>query len=287
VVRNEIKQFAVLQLSGCAGCEVALLNAGEWIDAYQLVYMPLVISSHAVPEVDVLLVSGGIRTDEDLYNLRRAIRKASAVVAVGTCAISGGIASLGNRDEVRQKFLSDTQRRHIPRMLPKCSPIDSDIDVDIYLPGCPPTPELFLSLLSVRYDLKISKTVCQECGRKKVRDMRPDHLIGFQQGEVLPDICLINQGYLCVGTSTRGGCQALCTRPGHPCVGCRGPSDALIEKDADAWFANIRRVFTAMTDIPLSELDVALYSPQLALYLFQFADYDNPGKPPRQKDKVL
>ena len=47
----------------------------------------------------------------------------------------------------------------------------------------------------------------------------------------MPEICLINQGYLCVGSSTRGGCRALCTRPGHPCVGCRGPSDVFIEKD--------------------------------------------------------
>jgi F420-non-reducing hydrogenase small subunit len=172
-------------------------------------------------------------------------------------------------------------------MLPKCAPIDNYIEVDKYLPGCPPTPELFLLLLSDQEDMKVAKTVCQECGRKKVRDMRPEHLLGFQKGEVLPDICLINQGYLCVGTSTRGGCRALCTRPGHPCVGCRGPSDALIEKDAETWFTNITRVFTSMTDIPASELDVALRSPQQALYLFQFSDYADPGKPPRQKDKVL
>ena len=96
-----MKRFAVLQLSGCAGCEVSLLNASEWLDTYRLVYMPLVISAHDVPDVDVLLMSGGVRTDEDLYNLRRAVQGADQVVAVGTCAISGGIASLGDRDDVR------------------------------------------------------------------------------------------------------------------------------------------------------------------------------------------
>lgn len=285
--RQKIKNFAVLQLSGCAGCEVALLNADEWINKYQLVYMPLVISSHSVPEVDILLVSGGIRTDEDLYNLRRAVKKAKQVVAIGTCAISGGIASLGNRDDVRELFLYQSERRNIPRILPKSSPIDNFIEVDQYLPGCPPTPELFLTLLSADPDVEIAKTVCQECGRKKVRELRPKDLLSFQRGEVLPDICLINQGYLCVGSSTRGGCRALCTRPGHPCVGCRGPSDALIEKDAEAWFDNISRVFSAMTDIPTEELEEALRSPQLALYLFQFSDYAYPGKPHRKKDKVL
>jgi F420-non-reducing hydrogenase small subunit len=62
--------------------------------------MPLVISAYDVPDVDVLLVSSGVRTDEDLYNLRRAVRHAQQVVAVGTCAISGGVAHLGDRDEV-------------------------------------------------------------------------------------------------------------------------------------------------------------------------------------------
>ncbi len=282
-----MKRFAVLQLSGCAGCEVSLLNAEEWVETYELAYMPLVISAYNVPEVDILLVSGGVRTDEDLYNLRRAVRCADQVVAVGTCAISGGVASLGNRDEVREIFLNQEARRHVPRLLPKCRPIDAVVEVDRYLPGCPPTPELFMAVLYDTPDFEPSRTVCQECGRRKLKDRRPDHLIGFQRGEVEPGICLINQGYLCVGSSTRGGCRALCTRPGHPCIGCRGPSDVFIEKESEAWLESIKRVFTAMTDIPEEELDQALRSPQLALFLFQFSDYAATDLPPRPKEKVL
>ncbi len=285
--QEEMIRFAVLQLSGCAGCEVSLLNAEAWLDRYRLVYMPLVISAYDVPEVDVLLVSGGVRTDEDLYNLRRAAQQARQVVAVGTCAISGGVANLGDRDEVRELFLAAAERRHLPRLLPKVRPVDSVVAVDRYLPGCPPTPELFMAVLFRPSDFKASKTICQECGRKKLKDMRPTGLIGFQQGEVLPDICLINQGYLCVGSSTRGGCRAPCTRAGHPCVGCRGPSDALIEKASSKWLTNIQRVFAAMTDIPAEEIQAALRSPQLALFLFQFADYAGTGRPPRPKEKVL
>jgi F420-non-reducing hydrogenase small subunit len=249
--------------------------------------MPLVISAYDVPEVDTLLVSGGVRTDEDLYNLRRAVRRAGRVVAVGTCAISGGVASLGNRDEVREIFLAQAERRHVPRLLPKCRPIDAVVEVDRYLPGCPPTPELFMAVLQDDPGFEAPRTVCQECGRRKLRDMKPSHLVGFQRGEVLPDICLINQGYLCVGSSTRGGCRALCTRPGHPCVGCRGPSDAFIEKGSEAWLASIKRVFGSMTDIPEGELDQALRSPQLALFLFQFSDYAAVDRPSRPKEKVL
>lgn len=281
-----MNKFAVLQLSGCAGCEVSLLNADEWLNELNLVYMPLVVTAYEVPEVDILLVSGGVRTDEDLYKLRQAVKKAGQVIAVGTCAISGGVANLGDRDEVRTLFLTNKSRVHVPRLLPKSHPIDDFVEVDIYLPGCPPTPELFMSILKDDVDFKASNTVCQECGRKKLRDMKPDHLLGFQTGEVLPDICLINQGYICIGSSTRGGCRAPCTRAGHPCVGCRGPSNALIEKDSETWLKSIKRIFKALTNIPEEEIDAALHSPQLALFLFQFSDYSGQDRSPRPKEKV-
>jgi len=285
--KKDLPQFAVLQLSGCAGCEVSLLNASAWVDEFDLVFMPLVVSAHEVTEVDVLLISGGVRSDEDLYNLKRAVRSAGKIIAVGTCAISGGVANLGNRDEVRALFMSQTERRDLPRLLPKSQPVDDFVNVDLYLPGCPPTPELFMAALFEDQDFKPSKTVCQECGRKKLKDMKPEHLTGFMRGEVDPDICLINQGYLCVGSSTRGGCRALCTIPGHPCVGCRGPSDMLIDKDSTAWLESIQRVFAALTNIPPDEIRQGLVSPQLALFLFQFSDYAGTGKPPRPKEKVL
>ena len=287
-----MKQFAVLQLSGCSGCEVSLLNAEEWIDQYKLAYMPLVASVYELPQVDVLLVSGSLRSDEDLYNLQHAVRKAKKVVAVGTCAISGGVAHLGDRDEVRQLFLTQQERYHLPRLLPKSRPIDSRVSIDCYLPGCPPTPELLIAALFEKPDFKAAASVCQECGRRKVKEMRPNHLVGFMKGEVQPEICLINQGYLCIGTSTRGGCRAICTRAGYPCVGCRGPSNAFIEKESLAWFSSIQRVFTSMTNIPPEEIEAGLHSLHLAMFLFQFSDYTSEplaesGKPVRLKEKVL
>ena len=135
------------------------------------------------------------------------------------------------------------------------------VDVDLYLPGCPPTPELYMAVLRLEPEVKIARTVCQECGRKKRREVRPKHLPGLRRGEILPDVCLINQGFLCVGTSTRGGCQALCTIPGYPCVGCRGPSDSFIEKESEMWLASVQRIFERMTDVAAEEIEAALRSP--------------------------
>ena len=284
----KLPQFAVLSLSGCAGCEVSLLNADEWCEKFRLVYMPLVVSAHHVPDdAEVLLVSGSVRNDKDAITLQHAVRKVGRVIAVGTCAISGGITHLGDRDDVRELFLSQSNRLFLPHLLARTRPVDAFVDVDLYLPGCPPTPELFMAALLNPEGYRASSTVCGECGRRKRTDVRPQHLTGFQQGEVLPGLCLINQGYLCVGSSTRGGCRALCTRPGQPCVGCRGPSDAFIEKESSVWLEKIQRVFEHMTDIPPEEINEALRSPQLSMFLFQFSDYAGGDRPPRSKEQVL
>jgi len=203
------------------------------------------------------------------------VQQAKRVVAVGTCAISGGVVNLRDQNETRELFPAEDGRRDVPRLLPYCRPVDRVVSVDLYLPGCPPTPELFMAALFEPPGFKVAKTVCQECGRKKKKDMRAAHLIGIESGEVLPDICLINQGYLCIGSSTRGGCHALCTRAGQPCVGCRGPSDVFIKKESKEWLATIKHVFSKLTDIPADEIETALLSPQLSLFLFQFSDYSH------------
>lgn len=282
-------RFAVLQLSGCAGCEVSLLNAGEELASSELslAYMPLIVSSHTIPDVDVLLVTGGIRNDDDLFKLRQAARQVERLVAVGTCAISGGVAGLGDRDEVRQLFFSQGQRRGVPSLLPKCHPIDTEVEVDCYLPGCPPVPELFLALLDDSVTLKSNSIVCKECGRKKPKDIRPSSLVDFYQGDTDPELCLVKQGHLCVGTSTRNGCGAICPKAGFPCVGCRGPANNLIEKEASAWFAALEKVFSRLTDIPAEDISAALKSPHLAIFLFQFSDYSEDERSPRSKEKVL
>ena len=88
--------------------------------------------------------------------------------------------------------------------------------------------------------------------------------------------------------STRGGCGALCTRPGHACVGCRGPANPYLNKDPKFVLDNLRRVFSRMTDIPAEEIDAALESPWLSLFLGQFTDYTQETDGPRRtKEKML
>jgi hypothetical protein len=60
-----------------------------------------------------------------------------------------------------------------------------------------------------------------------------------------------------------------------------------MEKGKTAWFQNIQRIFETLTDIPPEEVNEGLRSPQLALFLFQFSDYDGKARPIRPKVKMI
>ena len=166
--QKQLPKFAVLQLSGCSGCEVSLMNSVEWINNFALVYMPLLVTANKIPDdVEVLLVSGGVRTDEDIHNLRKGASRSKKVIAVGTCALSGGVAQIREEHQARETYLLSSHRLRLPGMLPRAFPLDRFVHIDLYLPGCPPTPELFMTALKDAEQAKIPSIVCQECGRQK------------------------------------------------------------------------------------------------------------------------
>ena len=274
--------FATLPLSGCSGCEVGLLNSEAWIGRSHLAYMPLVISADDLPPVDTLLVTGGVGTEDDEYRLRLAA-SAPAGSSPWAPAPSPAAWRTSATATTSARSISPARRRQVPRILPKCHPIDDVVPVDLYLPGCPPMGHLYIAALFGLDDFRPTKTVCIDCGRKKTRD-RPAALTGFQSASIDPELCLINQGYLCIGSSTRGGCGAPCTRAGNPCVGCRGPSDGFISRSREEWFTAIKKVFARMTDIPPEVVDDVIRSPQYSLFTFQFADYTGRQRDP---EKVL
>jgi F420-non-reducing hydrogenase small subunit len=126
--------------------------------------------------------------------------------------------------------------------------LDQVIDVDYYVQGCPPVQESISYLLKAVVDLLyngvplppkgtsigiVAKTLCEQCPRKK-EQRRITKIVEPHEIDVDPELCLMDQGILCLGPATVGGCNAKCTRVGQPCRGCYGPTAAVQEQGASA-----------------------------------------------------
>jgi len=221
-------KLSLLKLSSCSGCQVALLDAlgdGVLELSDKIDFAPLLVDKQEIGECSIALVEGAVRTDEELKLLEEQRKKADVLVAFGTCAAFGGLPSLANMYFGQQVIGSvyGSPLKKVPKFFDEAKPIDEFVDVDYYLPGCPPPEKLIreflLALINGEEPRKVTHPVCAECNRTVV--FRKVERIKW--GGV-PEICLLSQGYLCLGSVTRGGCGAACPKAGIPCAGCRGPT---------------------------------------------------------------
>lgn len=238
--------LAILSLTACGGCDVQILRTfalhEELQKIYEITYWSFTLEETELPsKVDVVLVNGAVRTEEDLTLLRKIRSVAKNLVVVGTCGGFGGIS--GQADywpiDVSLKAIYGGELENAPKLLPRVyAPVDI-VDVDYIVTNCPPRIETIASVLKAIYEGKKleskSTTVCSQCPRKmqriKLDTYEPKRLDLVHQAN--PEDCLLVQGYLCLGTVTYSGCGALCPSYGLPCFGCGGPS----------WFVALRRDF--------------------------------------------
>ena len=94
-----------------------------------------------------------------------------------------------------------------------------------------------------------SKTLCEECPRKK-EYKRITEVKEPYQVDTNNDKCLVDQGIICLGAATMGGCGARCTRVGQPCRGCYGPSPEVQELGSSA-FTAIASLFPVIDEDPI------------------------------------
>jgi F420-non-reducing hydrogenase small subunit len=117
------------------------------------------------------------------------------------------------------------------------------IDVDYFLPGCPPPTELILnairSVLSGDLppkgsDLAPRKALCDTCARNKTKPIRMEikQIKRIHTVEADSDSCFLAQGIICLGPATRTGCGETCIRINTPCMGCFGPVPGVIDGGA-------------------------------------------------------
>ncbi len=142
----------------------------------------------------------------------------------------------------------------VPELLEEARTLDSEIDVDVYIPGCPPHPAFILeSLQALLLDRepKIGQhNVCYNCNRRMdksdVTALRRGH-----EGSFDPEVCFLSQGCLCFGSVTLDRCLAPCPRAGVPCFSCAGPSVPVIlepQKDVRSLVASRMAHLTAIPE---------------------------------------
>jgi F420-non-reducing hydrogenase small subunit len=263
-------KLALYWAASCGGCEITIVDIEEKIldvaDFFDIVFWPCImdfkyedVEALEDGEIDITLFNGAIRTSENEHLAKLLRRKSKLLIAFGSCAHEGCIPGLANFYDKQSIFdyvykespsveesskgvypQTSTQVPEgeitIPEFWNTVNTLDQTVEVDYYIPGCPPQSfQVAAVILAVIDILKTgkplpdkgailgadNKTCCDECPRerkeKKIKEF-------FRPHEIIPkeDECLLDQGILCMGPATRSGCGALCVKANVPCRGCYG-----------------------------------------------------------------
>jgi len=263
-------KLALYWAASCGGCEITVVDIEEKIldvaDFFDIVLWPCVmdfkysdVEALKDKEIDITLFNGAIRNSENEHMAKLLREKSKLLIAFGSCAQEGCIPGLSNFYDKQSTFdyvykespsVEESSKGIFPQVKTQMPEGEIDIpefwdtvktlnqvvDVDYYIPGCPPQSFQVAAVIGAVIGILKSggelppkgtilgagdKSVCDECPRerkeKKIKEF-------FRIQEVIPkdDECLLDQGILCMGPATRSGCGALCVQAGISCRGCYG-----------------------------------------------------------------
>jgi coenzyme F420-reducing hydrogenase gamma subunit len=212
--RHSKPKVGIFGLTGCAGDQLQILNCEDRLLelAHDLDFVDWVMvksdNDHAC-KLDIAFVEGVVATELDLERLKEVRERSQTLVAIGTCAVWGGLPAMRNalsRESLeRQKCAGSVASIEID----EAHPAADFVSFDFLLPGCPIERSEFLALvravLAGTTPELPAVPVCWEC---KTREL-PCRVIFHHE--------------VCCGAMTRGGCGARCPGHGVACAGCRGP----------------------------------------------------------------
>ena len=262
--------------ASCGGCEETVVDLAEDIlavvEKVDIVLWPVAldfkykdVDAMADQSIFATLLNGAIRSSEQEAMARLLRRKSRYLIAYGSCACTGGIPGLANQfpreqilkfnyedapSVVNEKkirpqliFEEDGRRPHLPELRNVVRSLDQVVDVDYYIPGCPPTPKITMNAVAALLDGRLPPkgavlapdiALCEECPR---RDSKPANVAFTEfkrthQTLIDPQLCLLAQGVVCMGPATRQGCGAQCIAGNMPCTGCFGGTDRVKDQGA-------------------------------------------------------
>jgi F420-non-reducing hydrogenase small subunit len=262
--------------ASCGGCEEAVVDLNEDIlkvvEAVDIVFWPVAldfkkkdVQAMGDREIAVSFINGAIRTEEQAEMVKLLRKKSGLIVAFGSCSHLGGIPGLANfwnRETIftrvyktvpsianpdgivpQQKTNIPEGELTLPEFFDTVKTLDQTIDVDSYLPGCAPPPDLIMNAVTAILEGKLpekgavlapEKSLCDTCPRAETKPdklsikeiKRPYEIIAD------PEKCFLEEGLICLGPVTRGGCGERCINANMPCRGCFGPTKEVIDQGA-------------------------------------------------------
>jgi NAD-reducing hydrogenase small subunit len=159
---NKIR-VATTSLAGCFGCHMSFLDLDERLvplaDLVEFDRSPITDIKHCSP-CDIGLIEGGVCNAENVHVLREFRNNCKILVAVGACAINGGLPAMRNSLPLeaclREAYLDGIGVENpmipndpeLPLLLNQVHPIHEVVKIDYSLPGCPPSADVFWKFLT-------------------------------------------------------------------------------------------------------------------------------------------
>ncbi len=155
-------KVATVSLAGCFGCHMSFLDIDERLfelsEIAEFDRSPLTDIKHCGP-CDIALIEGGVCNSENVHVLRELRAQAKILIAVGACAINGGVPAMRNHLEIgavlAQVYSDETTGEvkipddpELPAPLDKVYPLNQIVRVDYSLPGCPPSGDAIWKFLT-------------------------------------------------------------------------------------------------------------------------------------------
>ena len=274
------KTLAIYTATGCRACEQSVLDIHYQVNSLariaDVVYWPYVMGSRwedleKAENIDFSFYAGAVCTESDHEAAIRLREKSENMIAIGACASFGGMPGLSDlRSQASPETSAGDEESPEgppppPRVESQVSALSQVVEVDYYIPGCPPTQSLVWAAIQALVGGKASSTklsyaasrlpeavaqaiasgvlppkgstlagekaVCASCSRVKEEKKFSTAKRPYEQYDSTGR-CLLEQGLICQGIATREGCGGLCTGLGLPCRGCFGKAQAVYDPGA-------------------------------------------------------
>jgi NAD-reducing hydrogenase small subunit len=172
-------RVATVSLAGCFGCHMAILDMDERLVALmqkvEIDRSPLTDIKTFTRRCDIGIIEGGCCNEENVHVLQDFRRNCDVLIALGQCAIMGGLPAMRNaimhsddplRDCLEEAYITAPYIRNtthhvpndpaLPLLLDRVYPCSDVVHIDYQIPGCAPSGVLIhdtlVRLLAGRFD---------------------------------------------------------------------------------------------------------------------------------------